>query len=48
MLREESSRWDPTKEAQYEVLGNDAKKISVPLGTIEGMTLGPSHAASPM
>jgi hypothetical protein len=26
MLREESSRWDPTRIAQYEVLGNDAKK----------------------
>jgi hypothetical protein len=37
---------DATKVAQYEVLGNDAKKMSVPARTIERSVLHLSHAAS--
>ena len=35
VARENQSRRDLTKVAQYEVLGNEAKNRSVPLGTIE-------------
>jgi hypothetical protein len=33
------------KVAQHEVLGNGAKEMSVPLGTIERLATGLSHAA---
>jgi hypothetical protein len=38
-VRENQSRRDLTKVAQYEVLGNDAKNRSVPPGTIENSRL---------
>jgi hypothetical protein len=47
VVRENQSRRDLTKVAQYEVLGNEAKNRSVPLalGTIEMLGLLVFHAA---
>jgi hypothetical protein len=45
VLRENQSRRDLTKVAQYEVLGNEAKNMSVPSGTIEMLGLLVLHAA---
>jgi hypothetical protein len=47
---ENQSRWYLTKvEAQYEVLGNEAKSTSVPVGTIENARLlvSPRHPRLP-
>jgi hypothetical protein len=40
VVRENRSRRDLTKVAQYEVLGNEAKNRSVPSGTIETVAFG--------
>jgi hypothetical protein len=40
MVRENRSRRDLTKVAQYEVPGNEAKNRSVPSRTIETVTFG--------